>query len=154
MASASAAGPLVSGLEDSWNFGERCSSLLSEPFWDRFWNDFWPKSVQNRFQMDPKSVQNQFRDHLRFRGRFWFGSDAILDPTWAHLGGQVGAKLGTFWHLRQQKVTFLHLKLQSKNVLKLNCLLDSSWGRFWDDFGSQNGSKMGPKRELPKYAKT
>ena len=97
MASASAAGPLVSGLEDSWNFGERCSSLLSEPFWDRFWNDFWPKSVQNRFQMGPKSVQNQFRDHLRFRGRFWFGSDAILDPTWAHLGGQVGAMLGPCW---------------------------------------------------------
>ena len=56
-----------------------------------------PKSVQNRFQMGPKSVQNQFRDHLRFRGRFWFGSDAILDPTWAYLGGQVGAMLGPCW---------------------------------------------------------
>ena len=28
MASASAAGPLVSGFEDIWNFGERCSPLL------------------------------------------------------------------------------------------------------------------------------
>ena len=71
-----------------------------------------------------------------------------------HLGDQVGPKLGTFWHLKQQKVTFLHLKLQSKNVLKLSGLLDASWGRFWNDFGSQNGSKMGPKRELAKYAKT
>ena len=95
-------------------------------------------------------VQDGLQDEIQHKSLFCHD----FGPFLVHLGGQVGAKLSPFGHLELLKVTFLHVELQPKNVLKLNGLLDPSWRRFWTDFGSQNGSKIGTKRDLVKYVKT
>ena len=103
--------------------------------------------------MGPKSVQNQFRDHLRFRGRFWFGSDAILDPTWAHLGGQVGAMLRPCWPTNRFLEVLEGAQKRQGNLILVWTVSGPILGRFGEAKWSQNRSKIGLKSDHEVNAK-
>ena len=99
---------------------------------------FGPKSTKNRFKICPKWVQNQLWSRRRFGVRFCTDFGPIFGPTWGHLGGQVGAMLG-------KKIDFWRFPKACKNDHDFQHPSGPSWDRFWDDFGIQNRTKIGPR---------
>ena len=90
--------------------------------------------AKNRPKIDRKSIQNRLWNRLRFRDPFWSDFGPILAPTWGPSWGHVG-----------QKIDFWRFPKACKNDNDFQHLSGPSWDRFWNDFGVQNRTKIGPR---------
>ena len=72
-----------------------------------------------------------------------FGS--IFVQFWLQLGTVLGAKLGPSWAHVGQKIDFWRFPKACKNDNDFQHLSEPSWDRFWNDFGAQNRTKIGPR---------
>ena len=104
-----------------------------------------PKSVQNRPKIGPKSVQNRSRIVPKpateptslsnpFLVRFWSHFGSNLGPSWGPSCGQVGQKIDFWrvWRAPDNEHDFQHPS-------------GPSWDRFWNEFGIQDRTKIGPR---------
>ena len=149
MASASAAGPLASGLEGHWCCIERRESRRSKLLHDslRGWKTCQNgiKIVQNSTKFQSKSTKNRPKvDPGGFGGHL--GSP---DPFWDRFGHQLGFHLGSFSRPSEGHVGTM---LAQKLILggpgwhsKATVMFDTFLTRFGTDFESFLGSKMEPK---------
>ena len=149
MASASAAGPLASGLEGGWCCIERRESRRSKLLHDslRGW-----KTYQNGIKIDQKSTKFQSKS-TKNRPQIDPGGSGghlgSLDPFWVRLGQKLGLHLGSFLRpsgghvgaMLVQKLILGGPGWLSKSTMKF----DTFSSRFGTDFGSIFGSKMEPK---------
>ena len=149
MASASAAGPLASGLEGGWCCIERRESRRSKLLHDslRGWKTcqngikivqkstkFQSKSTKNRPKVDPGGSGG----HLGFPDPFW---DRFGHQLGLHLGSILRPSGGHVWAMLAQKLILGGPGWLSKSTMKF----DTFSNRFGTDFGSILGSKMEPK---------
>ena len=146
MASASAAGPLASGLEGGWCCIERRESRRSKLLHDslRGWKTL-SRWNQNRSQIDKIRIKINKKST---KSRSW-GSGGHLgfpDPFWDRFGHQLGLHLGSIlrpsgghvWAMLVQKLILGGPGWLSKSTMKF----DTFSNRFGSDFGSILGSKM------------
>ena len=97
-----------------------------------------PKSVKNRPQnqskIDPKSALEPTSLPRPFLVRFWTHFGSNLGPSWGPSWGHVGPKID-FWKFPKA----------CKNDHDFQHPSGPSWDRFWNDFGVQNRTKIGPR---------
>ena len=93
----------------------------------------------------PKSSQNRSRigSGADFASETVF--DPILIPFWAQLGAILGAKIEPCWGHVDQNIDFLRVQKAPENKHDFQHLSKPSWGRFWDDFGTENRPKIDPE---------
>ena len=149
MASASAAGPLASGLEGGWCCIERRESRRSKLLHDslRGWKTCQNgiKIVQKSTKFQSKSTKNQPKfDPGGSGGHFGFPR-SVLGPIWTPVGVPLGvvseAKWGHVGTMFAQKLILGGPGWHSKATM----MFDTFLNRFGTDFGSILGSKMEPK---------
>ena len=101
-----------------------------------------PNSAQNQPKIVPKSAQNGSKissgADVASESVFVPILDRFFGPTWGHLGGQVGSMLG-------KKIDFWRFPKACKNDHDFQHSSGPSWDRFWNDFGVQNRTKIGPR---------
>ena len=92
------------------------------------------KSYQNLPKMGPKSAlePTSLRSPFlyRFRTDFWPNLGPSWGPSWGHVG---------------QKIDFWRFPKACKNDHDFQHPSGPSWDRFWNDFGVQNRTKIGPR---------
>ena len=149
MASASAAGPLASGLEGGWCCIERRESRRSKLLHDslRGW-----KTCQNGIKIAQKSTKFQSKSTKNRPKVDPGGSGCLLgspDPFWDRFGHELGLHLGSILRPSGGHVGAM---LARKSILggpgwlsKSTMKFDTFSNRFGSDFGSILGSKMEPR---------
>ena len=69
----------------------------------------------------------------------------FLVRFWSHLGSNLGPSWGPSWGHVGQKIDFWRFPKACKNDHDFQHPSGPSWDRFWNDFGVQNRTKIGPR---------
>ena len=112
-----------------------------------------PKSFQNRSQIGPKWIQNRSWNRPRSQHRFWTVLGPILDPTWGHLGGLLGLKLGSSWAKNRLLEVLDGVQKRTWFLIPFRTDFGTILERFGGPKSTQNRSRIGLKSEQARKAK-
>ena len=96
----------------------------------------------------PKMVQDGSQDGPKTGLRWTSFPKPLPRPFlvrfWSHLGSNLGPSWGPSWDHVGQKIDFWKFPKAFKNDHDFQHSSGPSWDRFWNDFGVQNRTKIGP----------